>query len=106
MGLDIGDGRAGFSEEDGTDAKLAGSSNVRLEVVEEDDLFWLHTKALTGQFKDAPLGLGNSFLMGVNDPIGHLIKMVALLLSAAGTDKAVAEEGGLIVRTQAAEVGS
>ena len=57
--LDVGDGLFGFSEEDGLDAKLAGSSDIGLDVVQEDDLCRLHAKALTGQFKDAPLRFGN-----------------------------------------------
>ncbi len=43
--------------------------------------------------------------MGVNDEVGHLVKMVALLLSGPGTDKAITGDSGLIARTQAAEVG-
>ena len=65
-GLDVGDGLAGFFEENGMDAKLAGSQQRSLVVVKEDHLCWLHTKTLTGQFKDAPLRLGNPHLMRVD----------------------------------------
>src|SRR2546425_4875091 len=104
--LNISEGLSSFLKEDGMDANRAGRCHVLLDIVEEDDLCRLHIKALTGQFKNASLRLGNPYLMGVNDQVGHLSKMVALLLSAAGTHKAVAEDGSLIARAQAAEVGS
>ena len=88
--LDVSDSLFGFSEEDGLDAKLAGSSDAALDVIEEDHLCRLHAKALTGQFKNAPLRLGNPLLMGINDEVAHLSKLVALLLFAPGTSKAVA----------------
>src|SRR5258708_28695574 len=87
------------------DAQFASSRYGSLVIVEEDHLCWLHAKALTGQFINAPVRLGNSYLVGVHDEVGHLVKMVALLLSGPGTDKAITDDGGLIARAQAAEVG-
>src|SRR5579859_1047903 len=88
------------------DATIAGSSNAAFDVVKKDHLAWLHAKTLTGQFINAPIRFGNPHFMRINDQVGHLIKMVALLLSAPGANKAIADDGGLIARTQAAEVGS
>jgi hypothetical protein len=62
--LDSSDGLVGFSEEDGLDATLAGGSDVGLDVVQEDDLCRLYTKALTGEFKDASLRFGNPLFNG------------------------------------------
>ena len=67
--LDGTDGLFSFSEEDGLDATRAGGSDVGLDVVQEDDLCRLHTKALTGEFKDAPLRLGNPLLMGIYEEV-------------------------------------
>src|SRR6266849_1342834 len=80
--LDVGNGLGGVLKEDSMDAKFASSRYRSLVIVEEDHLCWLHAKALTGQFINAPIRLGNSYFVGVTD------------------------EGGLIARTQAAEVGS
>ena len=88
------------------DAKLSGSRDVSLNVVQEDDLCWSHTKALTGSFKDASLRLGNPLLMGVNEEVAYLSKIVALLLFVPSTSKAVSEDCCLIARTKAGEVGS
>ena len=85
--LDGGDGLFGFSQEDGLDAKRAGSSDVGFDVVQEDDLCGLHTKALAGEFKDAPLRLGNPLFMGINEEVAYLSKLVALLLFVPGTGK-------------------
>jgi len=69
-GLDVGDGLGGPLKENGMDAKLAGSRYGSLVIVEEDHLCWLHAEALTGQFINAPIRLGNSYLVGVNDEVG------------------------------------
>src|SRR5438876_1981231 len=87
------------------DAQFASRRQGSLVIVEEDHLCWLHAKALTGQFINASIRLGNSYLVGVNDEIGYLIKTVALLLSGPGTNKAITDDSSLIARTQAAEVG-
>ena len=65
--LDSGDGLVGLSEEDGLHATLVGGSDVGLDVVQEDDLCRLHTKALTGEFKDASLRFGNPLFMGIKE---------------------------------------
>src|SRR6266852_9585485 len=104
-GLDVGNGLGGVLKEDSMDAKFASSRYGSLVIVEEDHLGWLHAEALTGQFINAPIRLGNSYLVGVNDEVVHLVKVVALLLSGPGTDKAITDDGGLIARAQAAEVG-
>jgi len=96
-GLDVGDGLGGVLKEDGMDAQLAGSHQRSLVVVKEDHLCWLHAKALTGQFKDASIRFGNPFLVRVNDEIGYLIKMVALLLFLPGPNKTITQKGGLAV---------
>src|SRR5260370_16879161 len=44
--------------------------------------------------------------MGIDEEVAYLSKLIALLLFAPGTSKAVAENGGLIARAQAGEVGS
>ena len=67
--LDGGDRLFVFSKEDRLDAKLASSSDISLDIVQKDDLCWLHAKSFTGQFKDAPLRLGNPLLVGVNKEI-------------------------------------
>ena len=67
--MDGGDGLVGLSEEDGLHAQLAGGSDVGLDVVQEDDLCRLHTKALTGAFKDASLRFGNPLFMGINEEV-------------------------------------
>ena len=48
MGLqsstNIGDGLSSFLTEDGMDANRTGKCHVLLDIVEEDDLCWLHVK--------------------------------------------------------------
>src|SRR6266567_2889767 len=103
--LNIGDGLSSFLKEDSMDAEGASSGDWSFMIVEEDHLGWLNSKALAGQFEDAAIRLGNAYLVGVDDEVGHFVKMVTFLLSGPGTDKAVADDGGKITRAQAAEVG-
>src|SRR5579862_4692245 len=105
-GLNSSNGLSRVLKEDGMHTQLAGSRDVHLVIVEENHLCWLHAQALTGQFKNAPIRLGNALLVGVNDQVGRLIKMIAFLLSPPGSHKAVAEHSRVIARTQAAEIGS
>ena len=46
---------------------------------------------------------GDSLLVGIDDQIAHLLKMVALLLFAPSTHKAIAEKGCLIAWAQTAK---
>src|SRR6266581_7086745 len=96
--LNSSDGLGGVLEEDRMDAQCASSRDGPLVIVEEDHLCWLHAKALTGQFKNAPIRLGNPLLMRINEEVAHLSKVIALLLFAPNTNEAVAEGGGLIAR--------
>src|SRR5258706_7312796 len=103
--LDLGDGLGGLAKEDGVDAKRAGASDAALGIVEDDHLRWLHAQSLARQLKDALLRLGDPLLMGVDDEVAHLGKMVALLLFASGADKTVAQQRGLVARAQVGKVG-
>src|SRR5438034_9955400 len=104
--LNSSDGLGGVLKEDGVDTTFASSRYGSLVIVEEDHLCWLHSKALPGQFKYAPLRLGNPLLMRINKEVAHLSKVVALLLFVPSTSKTVTEGGGLIARAQAGKVGS
>src|SRR5947209_11613990 len=86
------------------DAKLASSHERTLVVVKEDHHGWLHTKTLTGQFKDASIRFGNSYLVGVDDQINQFLKLVTLLLFLPGPNKTITQKGGLIAWAQTPKI--
>jgi hypothetical protein len=91
-------------KQDGLDATGSGSLHVALVIVEEEHLFRLDTQPLPGQLKDAPIWLRHADLMRVDDQVAHVLYLVALLLFAPGTHKAIGEDGCSIARAQPAKV--
>jgi len=77
-------------KEDGLDATGSGGLHMDLGVVEEKHLFRLDSQPLPGQLKDASIGLRHADFMRVDEQIAHVLDLVALLLFASGSHKAVA----------------
>src|SRR5215467_5633768 len=97
-GLYVGNSLGVVLKEDSMNAQFASARQGSLVIVKKDHLCWLHAKALAGQFINAPIRLGYSHFVRVDDEVGHLVKMVALLLSGPGANKAVANDSGQIAR--------
>src|SRR5215472_10013399 len=85
-------------KQDGLDATGSGGLHMDPGVVEQAYLFRLDPQPLPGQLKAAPIGLRHADLMGVDDQIAHLLDLVALLLFAPGSHKAIGENGRQIGR--------
>jgi hypothetical protein len=91
-------------EEDGVYPALTRGEDVWLDIVREEHLVRLHAETPPRPLVDAPVRLAHALLMRVDDEVGHRREAEARLLLAPRADEAVAQQRGLVARTQTLEV--
>ena len=89
---------------DGVHADCAGACDISGEIVDKDGLLGGDRQTLEGNLVDPGIGFGHAYLSGNDNLVKHIGNLPCVLEHLAQIIPGIADEAGLVIRAQSANI--